>query len=123
MEFNPNAPIHIQIENLIKAKIASGELEVGTKLPSMRDFAKEIKVNPNTVSRVYSDLENAGIVETKRGLGTFVVQNESFIHELKVQDTEMFISEFIKRMKARVMDLDEIIELLKKHWRGKDGDN
>ncbi len=68
MEFNDNLPIYIQIMNLIKSSIASGEIRGGgDKLPSVREFSKELKVNPNTIQRSYQELERENIVFTQRG--------------------------------------------------------
>ena len=57
MEYNPSLPIYLQVANSIKRDIVTGKLEPGAKLPSVRDLAVEYTINPNTVSRVYRELE------------------------------------------------------------------
>jgi GntR family transcriptional regulator len=65
-------PIYVQLEQGIRASIATGRLAAGAQLPTVRQLAVELRVNANTVARVYAELERAGVVETRRGVGTFV---------------------------------------------------
>ena len=67
-------PIHAQLSQAIRGAIASGRIGVGEQLPTVRQLAVDLKVNANTVSRVYVELERAGILETQRGVGTFVAK-------------------------------------------------
>jgi len=65
-------PIYVQVTEQISAAIARGQLVSGDKLPAVRKLASELVINPNTVARAYSRLEQAGLVTTKTGSGTFV---------------------------------------------------
>jgi GntR family transcriptional regulator len=65
-------PLYAQLERGIRAAIATGRLAAGDRLPTVRELAVELKVNANTVARVYLDLERAGVLQTRRGIGTFV---------------------------------------------------
>jgi GntR family transcriptional regulator len=65
-------PIYAQVERGLRAAIAAGRLKPGDQLPTVRELAVELRVNANTVARVYSELERAGVFETRRGVGTFV---------------------------------------------------
>ncbi len=65
-------PIYAQVERGLRAAIASGRLKAGDQLPTVRELAVELRVNANTIARVYSELERAGVFETRRGVGTFV---------------------------------------------------
>jgi GntR family transcriptional regulator len=65
-------PIYTQLERGLRAAIASGRLEIGDQLPTVRQLAVDLRVNANTVARVYTDLERAGVLETRRGVGSFV---------------------------------------------------
>ena len=65
-------PIYAQVEQGIRAAITTGRLAPGDQLPTVRQLAIDLRVNANTVARVYVDLERAGVVETRRGVGTFV---------------------------------------------------
>lgn len=65
-------PVHAQVERGILAAIASGRLSIGEQLPTVRQLAVDLRVNANTVAKVYAHLERDGVVETRRGIGTFV---------------------------------------------------
>jgi GntR family transcriptional regulator len=67
-----STPIYAQIERGLRAGIASGRLRSGDQLPTVRQLAVELRVNANTVARVYADLERNGVLETRRGVGSFV---------------------------------------------------
>jgi GntR family transcriptional regulator len=70
-------PIYAQLDRSIRAAIATGELESGAQLPTVRQLAVDLAVNANTVARVYAQLERDGILETRRGVGTFVLESPS----------------------------------------------
>ncbi len=65
-------PVYIQVAEQISEAIAKGQLASGDKLPAIRKLASELVINPNTVARAYSRLEQAGLVITKTGSGTFI---------------------------------------------------
>jgi GntR family transcriptional regulator len=65
-------PLHAQISEQLQLAIARGELREGEQLPTVRELSLTLKVNSNTVARVYAELERSGVVETQRGRGTFV---------------------------------------------------
>ena len=65
-------PIYAQLERSFRAAIAAGRLKPGDQLPTVRQLAVQLSVNANTVARVYADLERTGVLETRRGVGSFV---------------------------------------------------
>lgn len=73
-------PLHAQLERGIRVAIATGTLKPGDKLPTVRQLAVELRVNANTVAKVYAYLERSGAVETRRGVGTFVSEREGDQH-------------------------------------------
>ena len=98
-EFQASKPIYMQIVDKINQQIVRKELKPGDKLPSVREMAVQSGVNPNTIQRTYTELERMAIVETKRGQGTFVVENEKVIQELKLQLQLDMISTFVNNMR------------------------
>jgi GntR family transcriptional regulator len=65
-------PIYAQLERSIRLAIATGQIDSGARLPTVRQLAVELRINANTVAKVYGELERAGVLETRRGVGTFV---------------------------------------------------
>lgn len=74
MHVNPSSgmPIYLQLKNQLRRAVVGGVLRPGDRLPAVRDLAAEAVVNPNTIARVYRELEAEGLVESQRGVGTFV---------------------------------------------------
>ncbi len=65
-------PLYHQLERAIRFAIATGKLALGDQLPTVRQLAVDLRINANTVAKVYAELERTGVVETRRGVGTFV---------------------------------------------------
>lgn len=66
-------PIYAQLVEGVRHAVATGHLRAGDQLPTVRQLAVELRINPNTVARAYSELERCGVIATHRGRGTFVV--------------------------------------------------
>ncbi len=75
LETTSGVPIYRQVCDQISAQVASGRLTVGQRIPSVRELAKTLAVNPMTISKAYSELEREGTIEIRRGVGTFVARN------------------------------------------------
>ena len=95
MDFNSALPIYIQVMALIKREIVAGRMTPGSKLPSVRDMAVSYTINPNTVSRVYRELELEGVCFTKRGMGTFVTEDDSFAVKWRQSLSAVLLKEWI----------------------------
>ncbi|TCP30578.1 GntR family transcriptional regulator [Scopulibacillus darangshiensis] len=111
--FNTSTPIYIQLGDRINHQIIRGELLPGDKLPSVREMAVQAGVNPNTVQRTYRELERMEIVESRRGQGTFVTENEDILVKLREQLKEMHISHFVGDMKMMGYTENEMINGLR----------
>jgi GntR family transcriptional regulator len=87
MEFKNNKGIFLQIADSISEKVMEGKYVPGEKIPSVRDLALEMGVNPNTVMRTYSELQLRGIIENRRGLGYYVsMEATSIIRQWKKKE-------------------------------------
>ena len=73
-------PIYAQLERGLRAAIATGRLDAGDQLPTVRQLAVDLSINANTVARVYAELERAGVIETRRGVGSFVSATPAQAH-------------------------------------------
>lgn len=82
-------PLHAQLERTIRVAIASGRLQAGDQLPTVRQLAVALRVNANTVAKVYSHLERTGALETRRGVGTFVADAAESPHNDEARETEL----------------------------------
>lgn len=112
--FNNTQPIYLQILRRICRQVVRGEIKAGDKLPSVREMALHSGVNPNTVQRVYSELERLEIAETRRGLGSFITENETRLRQLREDLKSEQIGSFIKDMRETGFSPDEIQEGVRK---------
>ena len=108
--FDENIPIYLQIIDLIKKQLISNVLESGNLLPSVRELSKQLEVNPNTVQRAYTEMEREGLVYTRRGQGTFIVDEPETISKLKEEITARKIASFIKEMEEIGFSHNELLE-------------
>jgi GntR family transcriptional regulator len=110
LKFDDKMPIYLQIMDHIKMDIVTEKLKANDKLPSVREMATKLKVNPNTLQRAYQELERLGIVYSQRGMGTFVCERENMIDDLKQEMAKEVMDSFILRMKRLGFTEQEIIE-------------
>lgn len=82
-------PLHAQLERAIRVAIASRRLRPGDQLPTVRQLAVALRINANTVAKVYSHLERTGALETRRGVGTFVVDPPESASNREAQEAEL----------------------------------
>jgi GntR family transcriptional regulator len=108
-------PLYHQLERSIKFAIATGKLRIGDQLPTVRQLAVELKINANTVAKVYAVLERSGVLETRRGVGTFVQERPaeaSFSRRDRERQLSKLADHFIAETHTRGFSLDEVIEHL-----------
>ncbi|MCM3767248.1 GntR family transcriptional regulator [Neobacillus niacini] len=120
-DFQASKPIYIQIADHLSSQIVRGEMKAGEKLPSVREMAIQTGVNPNTIQRTYSEMERMGIVETKRGQGTFVTENEQVLQALKTRLQTDIIGVFVQSMQELGFSQEEMIRGLQQYFRGEQG--
>ena len=96
--FDNKKPIYLQIMERIKLQIVSHTLEPNQQLPTVREFAAEAGVNPNTIQRALSELEREGFVYSKRTTGRFVTENQELIAQSRKQLSEEELEHFISSM-------------------------
>lgn len=112
-KFEENKPIYIQLVKQFKLDIISGHYKLGEKIPSIRELALEINVNPNTIQRSLIELEDEGLIHTKRTSGKYVTRDYKIIEKIKKELAEEQLTNFITEMEKLGFDTPKSIELLK----------
>ncbi len=111
-------PLYAQLERAIRVAIATGRLRSGDKLPTVRQLAVDLRINANTVAKVYGELERTGVLETRRGVGTFIRDVGS--RAPSSPDREQQLIALADRFLAGAADLgfsaDEAINFVKVRW-------
>ena len=116
MEFNfeMDRPIYIQLVEQLKSYIIIGKLEPGSRIPSVREFATQAKVNPNTMQKALMELEDEGLIYTERTNGKFVTENKELIEKIKNQFANQITSKYIESMKNLRISRQEATVYLEK---------
>lgn len=111
-DFSSNVPIYLQIMNVVKLKIVSGNWDAGQRLPSVRDLAIEFSVNPNTMQRALSELERDGLLFTERTSGRYVSQDQSKISKARDEMAEQYTESYIEAMKNLGYRKEDIVSVI-----------
>jgi GntR family transcriptional regulator len=107
-------PLYAQLDRAIRAAIASGRIGVGERLPTVRQLAVDLRINANTVARVYAELERAGVVATQRGVGTFVLDRPHPPQSVsrRAHDLRPLVDRLLADAFAAGISIDEVIRHL-----------
>ena len=113
LDLKSGVPFYRQIIDQVKAAIATETIAAGDRLPTVRQLAVDLSVNPNTVSRAYTELELTGLVETQMGSGTFVgnrpVERDDVEHRRLL---DQLCQEFLSRVSTHGFTLDDVLQNL-----------
>lgn len=113
-------PIYEQIKEKVKELIITGVLKENDKVPSVRELASTLTINPNTIQKAYRDLETEGYIYSLRAKGSFVAPKKEVV---KRSDTEEILSEFenlVTKMKFLGISYEESLEILINEYKGKE---
>ena len=113
LDMKSGVPFYRQIIDQVKSAIATGEVAPGDRLPTVRQLAVDCSINPNTVSRAYTELELTGLVETQMGSGTFVGQRPVKQDDVeRRRQLDQLCQEFLARVSGYGFTLDDVLENL-----------
>ena len=120
LDSQSGVPVYQQIIDQVLGEIAGGGLTAGYQLPTVRQVAVDLSINPNTVVRAYRELEIRGVLETQQGTGTFISQQKVKHDEVeRRRQLSQLVSEFVSRAGAAGFTIEELQEQL--HERSMDG--
>ena len=114
LDLASGVPVYRQIIDQVMTGIAAGTLSTGDQLPTVRQLAVDLEINPNTVVRAYKELEIRGLIDTHHGTGTFIGTNKVKRNEVEHQrQLNQLVSEFTARAGAAGFTVEELLEQLK----------
>lgn len=125
IDFRSGLPIYTQIVNQVHAQVASGILEPGDQLPTVRALAEELRVNFNTVARAYRILDEERLISTQQGRGTYITEipppkvSEKFRKEALEELTQRYISEAM-RLEFSKSEIKQMVSDQIKAWKESD---
>ena len=118
--FDNERPIYVQLVEMIRIDIVSGKFIKGQKIPSVRELALIMKVNPNTMQKALTELENEKLIYTERTNGKYVTDDENLIEQAKKQLAQEKVDNYLNSMKNIGIDYNLAIKYLQE-LGGKDG--
>lgn len=104
-------PIYVQLKEQIRHAIETGSLTAGDQLPGIRGLAENLVINPNTVIKVYRELEDEGVLEIRHGLGAFVATRRGRSKPKEMRDAQQLVRDFVERLKDQGLSTGEIRRL------------
>jgi GntR family transcriptional regulator len=114
LDLHSGVPVYRQVIDQVRGGIASGQLAAGDQLPTVRQLAVDLAINPNTVVRAYRELELGGLLETHQGTGTFIsTQKMKQADAQRTRQLTQIVADCVSRAGAAGFTVDELIEELR----------
>ncbi|HLS26917.1 MAG TPA: GntR family transcriptional regulator [Beutenbergiaceae bacterium] len=120
MQFDPSAPIWVQLVSEFSRRIVVGSWPSGSKVPGVRELAVELGVNPNTAQRALAELEREGLCRSERTSGRFVTDDTARIDALRAELAREAADEFIDRVRGLQMRHEQAQRLIEERWKTND---
>ena len=118
LSFDDRAPIYRQIILRFSQAFVRGDIMPGERIPSIRDMSSALKVNTNTVQRVFQEMERDGLISSKRGTGYFFTEEKTVIEEIKRRMARESLGRFVEEMRALGCADREILDELEQYMKG-----
>jgi len=113
---NNKDPVYIQICQYVKKKILLKHAETGTELPSRRELAAILNINPNTAQKAFKLMEDEGFIVTNTNVGSMIYAGDAIYAKIELELTEAMVKDFINSAKAVNLSFKKIIELITDKW-------
>lgn len=114
MRLEGGAPIYEQLERRITELILSGEMAEGERLPAVREIAKQLSINPNTVQKTYASLEAQGLIYSIPAKGSYVAERGKYLATVRAKSTEEF-EEAVSRALKQGLEKSDLIKLIEEY--------
>lgn len=111
LDFTSGVPIYVQLKEALRSAVRAGTYSYGAQLPTVRQLAVQLKINANTVSRAYAELEREGVISSQQGRGTFVTLPQSVDHD-KLTELERRTEILVEEAEKLGFDADDVLALV-----------
>ncbi|WP_405099052.1 GntR family transcriptional regulator [Oceanobacillus sp. FSL H7-0719] len=119
--FNKRDPVYVQVVQHFKEQIASGYYEPGQEIPSRRELAGQLKINPNTAQRAYKEMEEAGLIFTEGNNPSRITKDEKVLRVVRTELIENAVNSFIAAVEPINIPLDELVDMVKEKYEKEKG--
>ncbi len=114
---NNREPVYLQVVRYFKEQIATGKLTGGQEIPSRRELASLLKINPNTAQKAYKEMEEHGLIYTERNFPSRVTTDEKILSGVREELIQEAVDAFIVAVKPIQVPVDELIEIVKRNYQ------
>ena len=117
--FDNRDPVYVQVVRHFKEQIAIGKLEPGQEIPSRRELANQLKINPNTAQRAYKEMEEQSLIHTERNFPSTITKDEEILGGVREELLLSAVDTFIQAVQPINVPLDELVSLVKEKYTKK----
>lgn len=118
LKLNSRIPVYVQVVRYFKEQIASGRIQAGEEMPSRRELANQLKINPNTVQRAYKEMEELGLIHTEGNLPSRATSDVKKVQEIRESLLEEAVQSFVTSIDLLNIPLEKAIPLIEKSYKG-----
>jgi len=122
INFNNRDPVYVQVIRHLKEQIAKGFYEPGQEIPSRRELANQLKINPNTAQRAYKEMEEQGLIFTEGNMPSCITKDEAVLKNVREELIIEAVDIFLGSIKSIDVPLAEVLELVKKKHDAESGE-
>ncbi|MFD2117374.1 GntR family transcriptional regulator [Paenibacillus yanchengensis] len=116
LQLNNKDPVYLQLALYVKQQILLGHAITGSKLPSRREIAAQLNINPNTVQKAFRYMEEAGYVKTTSTHGSTIYCDTTIFTQIETELTEELVANFVQSAQDVHLSVDKVVELIRKMW-------
>ncbi|MBD8069077.1 GntR family transcriptional regulator [Bacillus sp. PS06] len=120
VNFNNRDPVYLQIVRYFKEQIAIGELEPGEEIPSRRELANRMKVNPNTAQRAYKEMEEQGLIYTEKNHPSKITTDQQILGNVRSELLVEAVDVFVSSVRSINVPVDELLDLVREKYTAND---
>ncbi|MDA5561588.1 GntR family transcriptional regulator [Exiguobacterium sp. MMG028] len=117
MQFNTRAPVYLQVVDYFKKKMALGELKAGDEMPSRRELANDLKINPNTVQKAFKEMEDQQLITTERNRPSRVTTDRTVLAQIRSEIVDDAVAVFVESIQELDVSVDELVEKIKRQYK------
>ncbi|WP_085523912.1 GntR family transcriptional regulator [Tuberibacillus sp. Marseille-P3662] len=117
---NNRDPVYVQVVHYFKEQIATGMFEPGQEIPSRRELAHRLKINPNTAQRAYKKMEEEGLIYTERNLPSRITKDEQILGSVREELILEAVNTFVGSIRSINVPVEDVLELVKEKYTQED---
>lgn len=118
-KFNNRDPVYVQVIQHFKEQMAKGYFEPGQEIPSRRELANQLKINPNTAQRAYKEMEEQGLIFTEGNLPSRITKDEQMLKRVREELIGEAVDQFVRSVQTINVALPEVLDLVKDAYEKK----